>query len=241
MHSHSLSLGWRAMLAIFSVTLLVANSSAATEQVLHTFNSNGKDGNSPYAGLILDKSCNLYGTTLLGGTNDYGTVFELTPQKGGGWREKILHDFDGADGDYPQAGVLMDASGNLYGTTFAGGVHGVGTIYELVPTGGRWTEKVLHSFSDNGKDGYQPYAGLRLSMPLAIFTAQLTSAALTVTERCSSYRPKLAAGARRYSTASMATAKTDSMSIPALPSTSPGIFTARLYGAARMRTAPSTS
>jgi len=153
-------LGWRAMLAIFSVSLFAASSSAVTEQVLHSFNSNGKDGNSPYAGLILDKSGNLYGTTLLGGTHDYGTVFELTPKSGGGWTEKILHDFDGVDGYYPQAGVIMDASGNLYGTTFAGGAHGVGTVYELLLTGGRWTEKVLHSFQDNGKDGYQPYAGL---------------------------------------------------------------------------------
>lgn len=160
MRSDRLSFGWRAMLAIFSVTLFAANASAVTEQVLHSFNSNGKDGNSPYAGLILDKSGNLYGTTLLGGTHAYGTVFELTPKSGGGWTEKILHGFDGADGYYPQAGVIMDASGNLYGTTFAGGANGVGTVYELLPTGGRWTEKVLHSFSDNGKDGYQPYAGL---------------------------------------------------------------------------------
>jgi len=148
------------MLAIISVTLFAASSLAVTEQVLHSFNNNGKDGNSPYAGLIFDKSGNLYGTTLLGGTHDYGTVFELTPKNDGGWTEKILHDFDGADGYYPQAGVIMDDSGNLYGTTFAGGAHGVGTVYELVPAGGRWTEKVLHSFSDNGKDGYQSYAGL---------------------------------------------------------------------------------
>ena len=160
MQSNNYSFGWREMLAIISVTLFAASSSAVTEQVLHSFNSDGKDGNSPYAGLILDKSGNLYGTTLLGGTHDYGTVFELTPKSGGGWTEKILHDFDGADGYYPQAGVIMDASGNLYGTTFAGGAHGVGTVYELVPTGGRWTEKLLHSFSDNGKDGYQPYAAL---------------------------------------------------------------------------------
>jgi uncharacterized repeat protein (TIGR03803 family) len=165
MQSNRLYFGWRVMLAIFSVTLLAASSWAVTEQVLHSFNSNGKDGNSPYAGLIIDKSGNLYGTTLLGGTHAYGTVFELTPKSGGGWTEKILHDFDGADGYYPQAGVIMDASGNLYGTTFAGGAHGVGTVYELLPTGGRWTEKVLHSFSDNGKDGYQPYAGLTFDTP----------------------------------------------------------------------------
>jgi uncharacterized repeat protein (TIGR03803 family) len=159
MQSNRFSFGWRALLAIFSVALFVASSSAVTEHVLHGF-STGKGGANPYAGLIFDKSGNLYGTALLGGTHDYGAVFELTPKSGGGWTEKILHNFEGADGYYPQAGVIMDASGNLYGTTVAGGAHGVGTVYELLPTGGRWTEKVVHSFTDNGKDGYQPYAGL---------------------------------------------------------------------------------
>jgi uncharacterized repeat protein (TIGR03803 family) len=151
----------KTMLAIFAVVLLVTSSGAATEKVLHNFNDNGKDGHNPAAGLILDASGNFYGTTLLGGAHDFGTVFELSPKTGGGWTEKILHEFNGADGYYPQAGVILDGSGKLFGTTYAGGAHGVGTVFELVRNAdGSWTEKILHSFNDNGKDGYDPYAGV---------------------------------------------------------------------------------
>ena len=60
-------------------------------------------------------------------------VFELTPKSGGGWTEKILHDFEGADGYYPQAGVIMDGKGNLFGTTYQGGTYGYGTVFEVTP------------------------------------------------------------------------------------------------------------
>jgi uncharacterized repeat protein (TIGR03803 family) len=155
------SMGLSAMFTIVTVTLLVTSTFAATEKVLYSFNNNGKDGHNPYASLIFDTSGNLFGTTLLGGAHDFGTVFELTPKTGGGWTEKILHNFNGPDGYYPQGGVILDASGNLYGTTSGGGAHGVGTVFELTrKAGGGWTEKVLHSFNAGGKDGYDPYAGL---------------------------------------------------------------------------------
>jgi uncharacterized repeat protein (TIGR03803 family) len=141
-----------------------------TEQVLHNFNSAAPDGTFPYAGLIFDKNGNLYGTTLYGGlTSGSGTVFELTPAAGGKWTEQVLHTFgsmSATDGVNPQAGLIFDADGNLYGTTQYGGDHGGvyadgGTVFELSPAmGGAWTEKVLYSFGATGTDGENPYSGL---------------------------------------------------------------------------------
>jgi uncharacterized repeat protein (TIGR03803 family) len=132
-----------------------------TEQVLHSF-GNGADGAELYAGLIFDAAGNLYGTTQYGGTYGCGTVFQLTPTGGGGWTELVLLNFNGTDGFEPEAGLIFDAAGNLYGTTYQGGGYGVGTVFELTPTaGGGWTETVLHSFNyNNSTDGAYPQAGL---------------------------------------------------------------------------------
>ncbi len=135
-----------------------------TETVLHSFGS-GTDGASPFVGLIFDAAGNLYGTTTYGGTYGVGTVFELTPTAGGDWLETVLYSFgiNGlSDGGYPWAGLIFDAAGNLYGTTFYGGTYNRGTVFELTPmSGGGWTETVLHSFNpNNGTDGFNPYAGL---------------------------------------------------------------------------------
>jgi uncharacterized repeat protein (TIGR03803 family) len=82
-----------------------------TEKVLYSFNGDTKDGVQPYAGLIFDPTGNLYGTTHAGGAHGYGTVFELMPKAGGGWREKVLHSFNySVDGDTPYAGLIIDAS-----------------------------------------------------------------------------------------------------------------------------------
>ena len=105
-----------------------------TEKVLHSFGS-GTDGLIPYGGLIFDAAGNLYGTTAYGGTNDLGTVFELTPKAGGGWTEKVLYSFgDGTDGVSPLAGLIFDAAGNLYGTTQHGGTYNYGTVFEIAPS-----------------------------------------------------------------------------------------------------------
>jgi uncharacterized repeat protein (TIGR03803 family) len=134
-----------------------------TENVLHSFNDNGSDGFEPNGGLISDIKGNFYGTTTYGGPNNYGTVFKLTPMAGGGWSEKVLYSFpeNPSDGSGPQAGLIFDAAGNLYGTTYYGGAQGKGTVFELTSTGGdNWSERVLHSFDDNGSDGFEPYSGL---------------------------------------------------------------------------------
>jgi uncharacterized repeat protein (TIGR03803 family) len=141
-----------------------------TEKVLHNFSNNGSDGFWPTGGLAFDAAGNLYGTTYLGGSyycyGGYkcGTVFELTRTTGGDWTEKVLHSFNGTDGSYVQAGLIIDSAGNLYGTTYGGGTYGDGTVFELTPNSHvadrGWTEKVLHNFNNDGTDGVYPYAGL---------------------------------------------------------------------------------
>jgi uncharacterized repeat protein (TIGR03803 family) len=128
------------------------------ETVLYSFGG-GSDGVDPQAGLVMDAKGNLYGTTSAGGAAGNGTVFELAaPAKNGEpWTEKVLYGFGtGTDGATPVGGLTLDASGNLYGTTSAGGTNGDGTVFE-VSSGG--TETILHSFQ-NGTDGATPYSGL---------------------------------------------------------------------------------
>ncbi len=134
---------------------------AGKETVLYSFTGKS-DGASPVAGLTADKAGNLYGTTTAGGANGNGTVFELAVPTvtGGKWAEKVLHSFGtGSDGTVPVAGVTFDASGNLYGTTSAGGTYGYGTVFRLVPATPSWKETILHHFELQA-DGGVPYAGL---------------------------------------------------------------------------------
>lgn len=133
-----------------------------TEKVLYSFKGDGRDGVGPSAGLIFDGVGNLYGTTGGGGIYNAGTVFELTPTANGNWAEKVLHSFKfGSSGGWdPGGGLILDSSGNLYGTA-GGSVDGDGMVFELARiAGGRWAEKVLHTFRDDGKDGRNPVAGL---------------------------------------------------------------------------------
>ena len=154
----------RAALAIIATTLLVASSRASVnETVLHTFNPTGAEA-FPYAGLTADSAGNLYGTTGYGGVYNYGSLFQLTPNGGGSWTETVLHSFNFeypyTDGITPQAGVIVDAAGNLFGTTLNGGNGFYGTAYEFSPDGrGGWTETVLHDFT-GAPDGSVPHGGL---------------------------------------------------------------------------------
>jgi uncharacterized repeat protein (TIGR03803 family) len=104
-------------------------TAAGTERVLYSFGSQGGDGYYPYAGLTFDKKGNLYGTTLNGGTDGWGTVFELTAAG----TEKVLYSFgsQAGGGAFPYGGSLIfDKKGNLYGTTTSGGAYGYGTAGE---------------------------------------------------------------------------------------------------------------
>jgi uncharacterized repeat protein (TIGR03803 family) len=132
-------------------------------------------GNTPYANLIFDTPGNLYSTTFFGGAKNStalnGTVFELSPQTGGTWTQQILHSFaeDSTDGGSLAAGLIADANGNLYSTTFHGGPYYTqndtsntdGTIFELLPQqSGGWVEQVLYFFGSATNDGVLPAAGV---------------------------------------------------------------------------------
>lgn len=141
--------------AIFRVTL------AGKETVIHSFNGAG-GGASPVAGLAVDNAGNLYGTTESGGASGNGTVFKLVAPTvtGGEWIERVLYSFGtGTDGATPVAGIAFDASGNLYGTTSAGGTYGYGTVFQLTHSASGWKETILHHFQLQD-DGGVPYAGL---------------------------------------------------------------------------------
>jgi uncharacterized repeat protein (TIGR03803 family) len=122
--------------------------SGGTPAVVASFN--GTDGSSPYAGLLIDGSGNLYGTTLYGGANSDGTVFEVPA---GTNTVSILVSFDGANGDSPQAGLIADTAGNLYGTTETGGASSLGNVFELSGTGfitDAWTGAVSDQWNNSG-------------------------------------------------------------------------------------------
>lgn len=134
------------------------------ETTLYAF-VGGSDGSNPrYTNLVFDKSGNLYGVTEFGGSFHAGTVFELSPQAGGGWSESVLYDFAGgtSDGANPLGGVVFDKAGNLYGSLNAGGSStcgsGCGAVFELSPkSGGGWQEQILYFFKNNGSsDGLEP-------------------------------------------------------------------------------------
>ena len=117
-----------------TVFKLTPSDGGWTESVIYSFRG-FPDGGTPYAGVILDKAGNLYGTTSAGGEGNNGTVFELTPS-GSGWIEIVLHAFqDASQGTVPYGGLIFDAAGNLYGTTQLGGLGGYsGSVFELSPS-----------------------------------------------------------------------------------------------------------
>jgi uncharacterized repeat protein (TIGR03803 family) len=118
------------------------------------------DAGFPYSGLALDTSGNLYGATYYGGASGMGSVYRLM-RKAGVWSEKLLYSFTGGgDGGAPLGNLVIDAGGNLFGTTSGGGSAGDGVIFALArPTGGKWTETVAHSFMGT-PDGAFAYNGM---------------------------------------------------------------------------------
>jgi uncharacterized repeat protein (TIGR03803 family) len=127
-------------------------SADGTEKVLHSY-GNGSDGREPYSGLIRDQAGNFYGTTVIGGSHQFGTVFRVTPFG----EETVLYSFtNGKDGLQPIAGLVLDQSGNLYGCAQYGGAFGGGTLFKLSPSGNL---TVLYSFGS--KSGLYPTGIIR--------------------------------------------------------------------------------
>jgi uncharacterized repeat protein (TIGR03803 family) len=138
---------------------LSPSSSGWTYTLLHSFG--GPDGGRPIGSLLRDAAGNLYGTTSIGGGGtpcSCGTVYELSPISSG-WSHTILHRFGGGvDGKFPQAGLVMDTFGNLYGTAYEGGANNIGTVYKLTSNGtGGFHFGVIHTFA-GGQKGAYPYA-----------------------------------------------------------------------------------
>jgi uncharacterized repeat protein (TIGR03803 family) len=159
---------------------IVHNSDGTwTNRTLYTFVGGPSDGAFPDGTLTFDSRGHIFGTTYYGGNgpcdqgefSGCGTVFELVHNPTGGWSESVIYHFQGGtDGAWPASNVILDAQGNLYGTTSFGGIStpcvtftaptGCGTVFELSPNGsGGWTESVLYSFK-GGMDGVNPYAGV---------------------------------------------------------------------------------
>ena len=131
-----------------TVFKLTPGSSATswTKTILHSFTGT-PDGATPFAGLTIDKSGNLYGTASAGGANNVGAVVKLSPPN---YAATVLYSFTGpSDGGTPIAGVARDTAGNLYGTTVTGGAHSGGTVFKLKPNkaGTAYTFSVLHAFT----------------------------------------------------------------------------------------------
>ena len=170
-----------------------------SETVLYTFKGQQQsDGDAPSGGLLIDSQGSLYGVTAYGGAGNCvllgikagcGTVYELSPpqQKGGAWTETVLYSFPTAKQGYvPNGDLVFDSASNLYGATTFGGTKGTtcdgfyggqcGVVFELSPSkkGGKWTEKVLHSFAGiaNGQqtgDGANPNGGLVLDSKGSVY------------------------------------------------------------------------
>jgi uncharacterized repeat protein (TIGR03803 family) len=130
--------------------------------VLYRFTGYPSDGARPgYGDLTWDQQGNIYGTTTAGGSKEYGVVYEMMapipPSKS--WTEKVIWNFTGPDGEYPQNAVIFDSKGNLYGTSKQGGANGFGTVFKLTPSGNEWVETNLYDFQGSN-DGKSPIAGL---------------------------------------------------------------------------------
>lgn len=136
------------------------------ESILYRFAGGSNDGAFPNDPVVFDQAGDLYGTTFEGGiystdcdySNDWcGTVFELSPSNGG-WTESLPYIFNpsGSAGQSPEAGLAIDAAGNLYGTALVGGMNGEGTVYELSPSNSGWLENTLYSFPDGNNTGSFP-------------------------------------------------------------------------------------
>jgi uncharacterized repeat protein (TIGR03803 family) len=129
-------------------------------RVIHHFTGGEDGGGGSKARLLIEPDGTMYGVATTGGAYGLGTAFRMAPVPGTGWEYEVLHAFRGIpDGIFPYGGLIKDAQGNLYGTTYYGGVDDLGTVYRLSQVGGTWTSTVLHDFA-GGNDGAYPISAL---------------------------------------------------------------------------------
>lgn len=167
-----------------TVFRLAPSESGWEFQTLYAFHGGTEDGQGPYGRVAIGPGRNLYGTTIDGGNSNCpsgcGLVFGLKqatfcPTTACPWEETILYQFQGnSDGFYPSGDLAFGPSGNIYGTTIQGGTFGPGTVYQLNPANGKWTESILHSFTGQYPDGANPYGGVILDDAGRIYSSTLT-------------------------------------------------------------------
>jgi len=158
------SAGFAFAFVFLQLILAAQMADAQTFTVLYSFQG-GNDGSGPLGNLLLDANGNVYGTTQYGGIFGYGAVFEVDASG----TETLLHNFTGnKDGGYPWAGLIQDASGNLYSTTAGGGEGGNGTIFRLDAEA---RETVLWDFT--GSDGAGPRSALFMDSPQGLYGTTL--------------------------------------------------------------------
>ncbi|OYW07108.1 MAG: hypothetical protein B7X11_00540, partial [Acidobacteria bacterium 37-65-4] len=145
--------------AWFCGTVFKVKTDGTGFATLHVFAVDGSDGMDPYAGLVLGDAGDLFGTTMLGGASDHGTVFTVTTD---GTGYTILHSFAGvaSDGANPHGDLVLDGADNLYGIAVQGGASDDGTVFTVKQDGTGFV--VLHSFTSGASDGASPMAGLLL-------------------------------------------------------------------------------
>jgi uncharacterized repeat protein (TIGR03803 family) len=156
--------------ALSLIAAATGGAAAGTNQTLYSFcaKTSCSDGTAPSADLAMDAAGNLYGTTAGGGSHSSGTIFELVRKGPSKWLRKNLHSFCHSgypcpDGTGPAGKLVIDVSGNIYGTAVGGGSgNDAGVVFELSPNGAKWTLKVLYAFcsKSNCTDGKTPTSGL---------------------------------------------------------------------------------
>lgn len=162
-----------------AVYQLTPNSNGSwSETILYSFTGQNGDGSEPAGEVIFDPAGNIYGTTVLGGTFNFGLVFELSPSSSG-WTKTILYNFTGVKGLGGGAGPLVrDAAGNLYGTSGPTGGAG-GAVFELTQNSdGTWTENTIHKFGSYPADGQSPSSGLTVDSAGAFYGTTLFGGAI---------------------------------------------------------------
>ena len=149
-----------------TVYQLTRTNGVWTEAVLHSFAF--PDGAFPFAGVIFDNDANLYGTTMEGGAQNKGAVFQLKAS-GNHWVENVVHNFVSNDGSLIQAGLIRDADGSLYGAASSGGANGLGTVFELISSGDSWNFSLLYSLAPQLAN--QPFGTLAMDAARNLYGA----------------------------------------------------------------------